>query len=106
MGPDGVVGGHIDPDYLSATGTSLPLVASGEVYTGLRAVLDELESGAVPVVALRDIPGTDDLTTVNPDRFLYGFVSGDLRFDQVVGDDDTAGQQISRTGSLTVEEAI
>ncbi|MCP4918272.1 MAG: hypothetical protein GY913_15290 [Proteobacteria bacterium] len=96
-----------DPDFVAASVTNaLPLAAVGEVFAGLRGILDELESGAVPVLALRSIPGADDTCTVSPDQFLWGFLSGDLRLTQVSGDDDTSGQQIVRCEQLTVEESV
>lgn len=95
-----------DPDYLaSSESTPIPLTAAGDVYPSLVGVLDRLQAAAVPLVALRHIPDTDDLTVVNPDLFLYGHQLGELRSDQVVGDDDTAGQQLRRSAALSVRES-
>lgn len=90
------------PDFLRNGGASYPpLALADDVWLSLWGVLEEVDGGALPVVALGAIPEADQ---VQCDRslWLYGTASGTAQFNEVSGDEGVA--EFGRIDPITVDE--
>lgn len=91
------------PDFLdsdSSTGEALANFRDVPyLYAGL---LEELQSGEVPVCALNPVPGTSGVTVTDPTQFLYGRIASDIGVDHVLGDEGK--NEVLRMGPVTFRE--
>ena len=92
------------PDYLGPSGSyASGGTAAEDVPWLLSGVLDQIDSGAVPVVALASVP---DATTTITDRslYLYGRLTSSVRQDHVVGDDGE--DEVVRVASIDINGIV
>lgn len=89
-------GSQPSPDYLAAKAGYPGLANYDDAPWLLAGLLDELDSGAVPVVALLSVPdasSSDTSVISDPELFLYGRI-GDVSLEVIQGDEgsSTAGE--------------
>lgn len=91
------------PPYLSANAGSPPLVADQDVWQALSGMLLAAQGGALPVVALAEIPQVTGMVT-DPTMFLPGRLTGRLQANNVQGAEGR--DEVYRVESLTVTELV
>ncbi len=97
----------VDLDWLSAKAGYSPLVNKHDVAWLLSGMLDEIDAGEVPVLLLNSIPdaATADSTTVTDQtRFCYGYLTGSVGTDLVVGDEGE--NELVRVDTVTIERVL
>ena len=95
-----------DPDYW-AESADPALALSDGAWDALAGALTDTGAGALPVVAIRAMPGASDTEITDPRRILYGFASGDIRLDHVASPaDETSGRLVHRVSRLEIVESI
>jgi hypothetical protein len=95
--------GSIAPPYLSASPGSPPLVADQDVWWALSGLLLAAQGGALPVVALAEIPQSSGMV-IDPSMFLAGRLTGRLQVNNVQGTEGKS--EVYRVESLTVVELV
>jgi hypothetical protein len=96
-----------DLDYVSAKANYSPLANDNDVPYLLWGLLDELESGQTPVVALNSIPdaaSADTTTVTDPTRFLYGTINSSVSLQHVVGDENES--EVYRVATIEVARIV
>jgi hypothetical protein len=97
----------VDLDWLSAKAGYSPLVNQHDVAWLLSGILDELQAGEVPALLLNSIPdaATADSTTITDQtRFCYGYLTGSVSTDLVVGDEGES--ELVRVDSISIERVL
>ncbi|MEO0606354.1 MAG: hypothetical protein AAF211_33305, partial [Myxococcota bacterium] len=95
------------PDYLqlgpdAVSGAALAI--RDDVWTNLWGLLDELEGGAVPVVAAADLPLDGDGLQTDRTLFVYATLDSAIQFTQVQGNEGTG--EFGRVEPLRLTELV
>lgn len=83
----------------------LPLRAAGDVLESFRAILQQLNSGALPCVAVSRLPDDLDFTLVEPRKMLYGVLDSVPTKQNSAGDEEQT-DEASRGSALVVRELV
>lgn len=89
--------------YLSAGPASSPLVTDQDVWFQLSSMLRGAEAGALPAVALLEVPPAN-ATVIDPSMFLYSRLTGTLQRNNVQGDEGRS--EVERYESITAVEIV
>lgn len=91
-----------EPDFLAYGAVSEGIASIGDVPFLLEGLIEETESGAVPVVVLAEIPAASGTTITDPTLFLYSRLVSPVSHEQILGNEGS--DELLRGGQITFEE--